>query len=139
MSKEAQKCETYTSINKKNFQKYFVAHEQWAVKDSFSTYICSKWFYSCGVYCIYLQSKQFLLWRLIQNFPCKSQLFVFRFHENQDGFPVWKLKRPCPGLLQVRNLSFRFWRRKILAFSFHSHLLLVWCDHKFLSNRKYNL
>ena len=35
-----------------DFQKYFVAHELWDVKDSFSTYVCTKGIYSCGVNCM---------------------------------------------------------------------------------------
>ena len=32
-------------------KKYFVVQELWAVKESFSTYVCTGGFYSCGVNC----------------------------------------------------------------------------------------
>ena len=33
------------------FQKYFVTHEWWDLKNSFSTYVCTKGSYNCGVNC----------------------------------------------------------------------------------------
>ena len=33
------------------FQKYFVVHERWDVKDLLSIYVCTKGIYSCGVNC----------------------------------------------------------------------------------------
>ena len=39
--KEALRCDQATF--KEFFQKYFVVHEMWAVKISFSKYVCTKW------------------------------------------------------------------------------------------------
>ena len=39
------------ALLKQFFQNYFGAYERRAVKNSFSAYLCTKGFYSCGVNC----------------------------------------------------------------------------------------
>ena len=39
------------------FQKYFDVREMWDVKDTVSTYVCTKGIYSCGVNCTYMNVK----------------------------------------------------------------------------------
>ena len=108
---------------------YFVAHERVAVKNSFSTYACTKGFYSCDVNCI-MSVKRFLKLPAWRHPPtCRHSLHP---HPRHLGLPQrsFVYQRPVnKSAIQARveNQRTAMIQMCWIRYRFHHWLDLVRC------------